>query len=68
MTVQELIDELNQVVNKQLPVALYADHGQTPQQCTTLNVEPVVDSADYFMEFIYSDDEEDNGDVVLVLS
>ena len=63
MNVQDLLDVLNTIPDKTLPVVVCADHGQTPTDCGTIRITTVEDSSEYYMEFV-----EEEGDKVLLIS
>ena len=55
MTVQELIDALNELPDKSLLVAVEADHGQTPQRCSGIGEARVENLDSYFLETVFTD-------------
>lgn len=59
MNVQELIDQLQKVKDKSLPVAVYTDHGQCAMEAFRISLGAVEDSEDYMMDLIDPDDWEE---------
>lgn len=56
MTVQELIDELMLVDDKNLIVVLETDHGQTPMKINGCGAGMVEDKNAYMMDSVYQDE------------
>lgn len=60
ITVQELIEILNTVEDKTLPVVLYTDHGQTLMKMTDYGIDRVENLEDFMLEKMYFEDEIDD--------
>lgn len=59
ITVGKLIEILNTVKNKELPVVLVTDHGQTPMALSGHGEAVVEDITEYMMEEMFDGDEGD---------
>lgn len=62
MNVQELINKLQLIEDKTLPVAVYADHGQEAMDAFSVEVGALTEPDDYMKGYLlHPDDWEDYG-------
>lgn len=60
MNVQELINKLEKIEDKNLPVVVYADHGQTGMDAFLVETVAITDPEEYMKEgILHPDDWED---------